>query len=135
MEHKHITRAVDIFNSIVSPSEVTILASTKQQRTLSQKIEDHQFSVLFEASTLAYKARLLSTSAPHASSWLLVTPATGLDLHLEPNELQTAVKWWFRGGYARETRALCAQIQHLIGLEIMLPLASVEVIWSLATIT
>ena len=57
MEHKHITHAVDIFNSIVSPSEVitvaSILASHKQHRALSQKIEDYQFSVLFEASTLA----------------------------------------------------------------------------------
>ena len=31
-------------------------------------------------------------------------------------------------------RALCAQIQHLIGLKIMLPLASMVVMWSLATI-
>ena len=46
---------------------------------------------------------LLSTSAPHASSWLLVTLATGLDLHLEPNELQTAVKWWLGVDAARET--------------------------------
>ena len=48
------------------------------------KIEDNQFSVLYEASLPADKARLLSTSAPHASSWLLVTLANGLDLHLDP---------------------------------------------------
>ena len=109
MEHKHINHAVDIFNSIVSPSEVitvaSILASHKQQRALSQKIQDHQFSVLFEASTLTDRACLLSTSAPDASSW---PPATGLDLHLEPNELQTAVKWWLGVDTARETScSLC----------------------------
>ena len=81
----------------------SILASPKQQRALSHKIEDCQFSVLFEVATLADRARLLSTSAPHASSRLLVTPATGLDLHLEPNELQTAVKWWLGVDTARET--------------------------------
>ena len=88
-DHKHLAHAVDSFNSIVSPSEIvtvaSILASPMQQRALSEKIEDHQFSKLYEASTSADKASLLSTSAPHASSWLLVTPATGLDLHLDSN--------------------------------------------------
>ena len=86
----------------------SILASPMQQRALSVKIEDHQFSVLYEASLPADKAHLLSTSAPHSSSWLLVTPATGLDLHLDPNELQSAVKWWLGVDTARETScSLC----------------------------
>ena len=105
-DHKHLALVVDSFNSIVSPSErvtaASILASPKQQRALSKKIEDHQFSVLYEASPPADKARLLSTSDPHASSWLLVTVATGLDLHLDPNELHTAVKWWLGVDTARE---------------------------------
>eukprot|EP00731_Ephydatia_muelleri_P003042 Em0001g3042a len=61
---------------------------------LSKKLEDHQFSLLLEASALADKARLLSVSAPHAASWLLVTPSPGLDLHLDPNELQISIQWW-----------------------------------------
>ena len=86
----------------------SILASPMQRRALSKKIEDHQFSILYEASTPADKSCLLSTSAPHASSSLLVTPATRLDLHLDPNELQTAVKWWLGVDTARETScSLC----------------------------
>ena len=33
-------------------------------------------------------------SAPHAASRLLVTPSPGLDLHLDPNELQISIQWW-----------------------------------------
>ncbi|KAL5510209.1 hypothetical protein EMCRGX_G005717 [Ephydatia muelleri] len=40
------------------------------------------------------KARLLSVSAPHAGSWISVVPSTGLGLHLDPAECQTAIKWW-----------------------------------------
>ena len=104
--------AVDSFNKIVSLSEMvtvaSILASPMQQEALSEKIEDHQFSELYDASTPADKERLLSKSAPHASSWLLVTPSTGLDLHLDPNELKTALKWWLGVDTARETScSLC----------------------------
>ena len=111
-DHKHLAHAVDSFNNIVSPSEMvtvaSILASPMQQRALSEKIEDHQFSELYDASTPADMVCLLSVSAPHASSWLLVTPSTGLDLHLHPNELQTALKWWLGVDTARETScSLC----------------------------
>ncbi|KAL5500176.1 hypothetical protein EMCRGX_G011690 [Ephydatia muelleri] len=37
-------------------------------------------------SSPANKARLLSASAPHASSWLSVVPSLGLGLHLDPAE-------------------------------------------------
>ena len=40
------------------------------------------------------KARLLSASAPHTSSWLSVVPSVGLGVHLDPAEFQAAVKWW-----------------------------------------
>ena len=33
-------------------------------------------------------------SVPHAASWLLVIPSPGLDLHLDPNELQISIQWW-----------------------------------------
>ena len=93
-QNPHLSYAVDFFNTLVSPSEVisvdAITASPIHQRVLSKKLEDHQFSLLSEASSPADKARLLSMSAPHAASWLLhaVTPSPGLDLHLDPNELQ-----------------------------------------------
>ena len=87
----------------------SILASPMQQRALSKKLEDYKFSILYEAPTPADKAQLLSTSAPHASSWLLVTPSTRLDLYLDPNELQTAVKLWLGVDTARKTScSLCS---------------------------
>ena len=33
-------------------------------------------------------------SVPYAASWLSVIPSIGLGLHLNPDECQTAVKWW-----------------------------------------
>jgi hypothetical protein len=41
------------------------------------------FNLLLETSSNADQARLLSVSAPHASSWLSVLPSQGLDLHLD----------------------------------------------------
>ena len=37
------------------------------------------------------KARLLSASAPHASSWLTVVPTVELGVHLDPNEFSIAI--------------------------------------------
>ena len=45
-------------------------------------------------SSPANEARLLSSSAAHAGSWLSVVPSVGLGLHLESYEFHTAVKWW-----------------------------------------
>ena len=71
-------------------------------------MKDHQFSILLEASLPADKARLLSVSAPHAASWLLVTPSPGLDLHLDPNEMQIAFQWWLGMDTARgSSYSLC----------------------------
>ena len=69
-----------------------IFQTPVHQRVLSKKLEDHQFSLLLEASSPADKARLLSAPAPHAASWLLVIPSPGLDLHLDPNELQMVAR-------------------------------------------
>ena len=80
--------------------------------TLSKKLEDHQFSLLLETSSPADKAWLLSAvSAPHAASWLLVTPSPGLDLHLDPNELQISIQCWLRMDTARGSSCpLCLHI-------------------------
>ena len=88
-----------------------ITASPIHQRVLSKKLEDHQFSLLLEASSPADKARLLSKSAPHVVSWLLVTPSPGLDLHLDPNELQISIQWWLGIDTARgSSSSLCPGI-------------------------
>ena len=72
-QNPHQSIAVDLFSNSHSPSEVisvdSIAASLFHQRVQPKKLEDHQFSLLLEASSPANKARLLSLSAPHAASW------------------------------------------------------------------
>ena len=94
----HLTSAIGKFNSSVSPSDVVSVESFAQrppiQKALSAKIDDFQFNQLFNSSSLADRARLLSISSPHASSWLSVVPSEGLGLHLNPDQFQVAIKWW-----------------------------------------
>ena len=86
----HLTSAIGKFNSSVSPSDVVSVESLAQrppiQKALSAKIDDFQFNQLFNSSSLADRARLLSISSPHASSWLSVVPSEGLGLHLNPDQ-------------------------------------------------
>ena len=63
------------------------------QTSLSGKIEDHDLCVLLDRVSLPDKA-LIFISSPHATAWLSVIPSLRLNLHLEPAEFQTAVKWW-----------------------------------------
>ena len=52
------------------------------------------FNLLLENSSTADRARLLSVSSAHASSWMSVVPSEGLGLHLDPPVHQVAIKWW-----------------------------------------
>jgi hypothetical protein len=62
-------------------------------------------------SSPANKARLLSSSAAHASSWLSVVPSVGLGLHLDSSEFHTAVKWWLgMNSTARSSCPFCPDI-------------------------
>ena len=85
--------AIPKFNALVSPSDTitveSVLFSPLFQYVLSKKLDDHRFHSILMASSPANKARLLSTSAPHAVSLLSVVPSVGLDLHLDPAELYT----------------------------------------------
>ena len=87
-----------LFNELVpaadSITEELLATSNLRQHTLCSKIEDQQFRLLFDLSSPAHRARLLSVSSRHAASWLTVIPSPGLNLHLEPNEFQVAIKWW-----------------------------------------
>ena len=91
----HLTKALDLFNSHVSPIEKlsvnSVVSSPVSQKLLSSKVNDF---CLFDQSSTANKARLLSVSAPHATSWLSVNPSTSLALHLDPIEFRVADKWW-----------------------------------------
>ena len=88
--HTHLAHDVEIFNSCVAPSEKisldSILSSPMWQKALSSKLDDLQFQVLFNMSSVADRPHLLSISAPHSSSWLSVVPSEGLGLHFEPNQ-------------------------------------------------
>ena len=92
----HLTNALDHFNSNVAPikklSVNSVVSSPVSQKLLSSKVNDYCFQVLFDQSSPANKARLLSVSAPHATSWLSVIPSTSLALHLHPIEFRVAVK-------------------------------------------
>ena len=64
------------------------------QKMLSMKIENKQFHLLFDASYILNRARLMSASSNLAASWLSVIPSPGLNFHLDKAEFQTALKWW-----------------------------------------
>ena len=57
-------------------------------------MDDYQFDQLCLISTPANRARLLSVASCHASSWLAVIPSSGINLSLDPDEFQVALKWW-----------------------------------------
>ena len=65
----------------------SLASSPCRQHTLSAALENIQFNSLLSQSSVAYKARLLSISSPHASAWLSVVPSPA-------NEHQMAIKWW-----------------------------------------
>ena len=87
-----------MFNECVAPADKISLDSIKssdaKQKMLSSKLDDFQFQGRFNMSSVADRARLLSISAPHSSSWLSVVPSEGLGLHFEPNQYNVALKWW-----------------------------------------
>eukprot|EP00731_Ephydatia_muelleri_P034365 Em0056g24a len=93
-----LVEPIELFNGLVPAEDAitleTLATSNMRQHSLSRKIEDQQFRQLFHISSPANRARLLSISSRHAASWLTVVPSPGLNLHLEPNEFQIAVKWW-----------------------------------------
>ena len=82
----------------------SVLSSPIKQITLSQKLDNHLFQTLLVSSSVAYKARILSESAPHSTSWLSVVPCI-LGLHLEPNEFLVALQWWL--GHDLSMGSLC----------------------------
>ena len=94
----HLENAITHHNTCVPLSDslsISILdGRTPKQKKLPNAIEEMQFNSLLNICSLAEKARLLSVSSPHASAWISVVPFLSLGLHLDPNEFQTAVKWW-----------------------------------------
>ena len=95
----HLSQAIDMFNCLVASSDVIsvenlLSSSSVHQKALSEKLDDHQFNLLLNCSSVADRARLLSVSSPFAASWLSVIPSEGLGLHLTAPIFQVALKWW-----------------------------------------
>ena len=92
----HLLQSIQLYNSLVPVAEAVsmeaVLESPGHQKVLSSKPEDHQFRLVFQSLFLPNRARLLSASSPHASAWLQVVPAPGLNLHLDPSEFQAGIK-------------------------------------------
>ena len=91
-------QAITTYNSLVPPESSVSVESLidfgLSQKNLSSRTDDHQFDQLYLTSSPANRARLLSVSSCHASSWLAVILSKGLNLSLEPEEFHVALKWW-----------------------------------------
>ena len=85
-------------NSCVADCDTLSISSLKDnspnQKKLSDFIEALQLNSLLSTSSTADRARLLSISCPHASAWISLVPSISLGLHFEPQEFNTALKWW-----------------------------------------
>ena len=76
-----------------------------QQKALSLKLDTHMFQTLVSSASPANKARMLSVSAPHASSWVSAIPSVSLNMHLDSEECQMAIRWWL--GLNTSTASSC----------------------------
>ena len=72
----------------------SVLNSPPQQKSLSQMLDSFAFHSLLSSASPVNKARMLSVSSPHASSWITAIPSTRLKMHLESAEFQMAIRWW-----------------------------------------
>eukprot|EP00731_Ephydatia_muelleri_P011027 Em0005g1613a len=110
ISHVHLLQSLEIFNSSVHQSDNiqigSVLEKLPSQKTLSSILDNNLFRVLQGSLSIADRARLLSASSPHASSWLTVTPSEGQGLHLDPPVFQTALKWWL--GLDTTEGSICA---------------------------
>ena len=73
---------------------MSCLILQQPKKMLSTKIENKQFQLLFDASSIPNRTCLMSASSNLAASWLSVIPSPGLNLHLDTAEFQTTLKWW-----------------------------------------
>ncbi|KAL5479547.1 hypothetical protein EMCRGX_G023080 [Ephydatia muelleri] len=95
-DNTHLQQAILRFNARVSPQDSitmeSVLNSPPQQKSLSQKLDSFAFHSLLSSASLVNKARMLSVSSPHASSWITAIPSPSLKLHLDSAEYQTAIR-------------------------------------------
>ena len=82
--------AISGFNTLASTNDVITLEATlsspPSQHALSRKLDSHLFHSIMMTSSPANKARLLTSTAAHASSWLSVVPSVGLGILSDSSE-------------------------------------------------
>ena len=130
----HLCSAIADFNSAVSPDKALqihslLSASLVSQKELSSTLDTCIFNLLLETSSNADQARLLSVSAPHASSWLSVLPSQGLGLHLDAPVHEVAIKLWLGMETSQGSQCALCPGNALTLWDIMPPLVSVAVMW------
>ena len=137
-DNTHLQQAILRFNAQVSSKDSitmeSVLNSPPQQKSMSQKLDSFAFHSLLSSASLVSKARMLSVSSPHASSWITTIPSTSLKLHLDSAEYQTAIRWWL--GLNTSEASPCPFCPELVldPLVIMLPLVDMVGMWSPDTI-
>ena len=92
----HLLHSLGHINTCVSPAEVVSideLLDSPMNQKLSSTIENKQFQLLYDASTIPNRAQLMSVSSNFAASWLSVVPSPSL---LDNDECQMSIKWWLR---------------------------------------
>ena len=97
-DNHHLMNAINLFNSLVSSSDAiapeSAIESPPSQRSLSHKLDSLSFSNLYDLSSPANKARLLSASVSLATSWVSVLPSGEPGMHFDPSKYRTAISWW-----------------------------------------
>ena len=90
--------AVNAYNAMVSQPDAisveSVLNVPPRQHSLSSRIEEADFNLLFSDASTVTKARLHAISAPQAHAWLKVQPSPKLGLALMPDEAHIILKSW-----------------------------------------
>ena len=137
----HLQQAVSHFNAQVSPQDSltveAVLKTPPKQKALSLKLDTHMFQALVSSASPANKARIhvLSVSAPHASFWVSAIPFTGLNMHLDTEECQVAIRWWLDSTHQPLLLAPSALELYLTLLVTMQAHAGMVEMWSPVTTT
>ena len=93
-DNHHLMNAVSLVCSSDAISPESAIESPPSQRSLSHKLDSLSFSNLYDLSSPANKARLLSASASLATSWVSVLPSGEPGTHFYPSEFCSAISWW-----------------------------------------
>ena len=103
----YVIDAINLFTLQVSAEDtlsIPLPMKSHLQHELSQRIENCQFRALYDTSSLADRARILSISSVHASSWLQAVPSPiGWGSTWLPVEYQMVA--WFASNTGR--RGMC----------------------------